>query len=172
MCLLIYLFGLVILLVYGGQCELTWDKVYGLLSAKLDKIILEQDVMKTDIKDLMTSITAANQQLGEVASFNQMLTFVQDRLDNMDSHVKDVAKVEVGQRTHLLRRGLEQEKAATQSRLHSIQTIQGDLQSRFQSLEVTQTDLKSKTMTIESQVDTTRGHLSRLQQTLGKCGIS
>ena len=78
MCLMIYLLGSVILLAYGGQCELTLDKVYGMLSARLDTLILEQNIMKKEqgvmrkeIKDLMASMTATNQQLSGVASFNQ-----------------------------------------------------------------------------------------------------
>ena len=122
MCLLIYFLWSVILLGKGGQCDLTWDKVYGMLSAKLDTIVLDQNIMNKEIKDLMTSMNATNQQvissekrLDEVGTLSQQMVVFQERLDNMDSHVKDVAAAEVGRRTHLSRRGLEQEKAAAQS---------------------------------------------------------
>ncbi|KAH3691526.1 hypothetical protein DPMN_190769 [Dreissena polymorpha] len=64
----------------------------------------EQVVLRRYIQDLMTSMTTTNRQHSEVVSSNQRLTFVQERLDNMDSQVKEVATAEVGRRTHLLRR--------------------------------------------------------------------
>ncbi|KAH3898370.1 hypothetical protein DPMN_022599 [Dreissena polymorpha] len=82
----------------------------------------EQDAMRKDMKDLMTSMTATNKQLSEVPSFNLKLISVQDILDDFDSHVKDFA-AEVGRRTHLFTRGLEKEKAATKSRLKYVQKI-------------------------------------------------
>ncbi|KAH3812525.1 hypothetical protein DPMN_140960 [Dreissena polymorpha] len=89
----------------------------------------EQYAMRRDINDLMILMTATNQHLSELVSFNQRLTSVQERLSNMDSHVKEVEIEKVGRRTHLLRRGLEQEKAATLSRLNYVQQIQEDVQS-------------------------------------------
>ncbi|KAH3750188.1 hypothetical protein DPMN_184707 [Dreissena polymorpha] len=47
----------------------------------------------------------------------------------MDGHVKDVAAAEVGRRTLLLRRGLEQQKAANQSRFNHVHAIQENVQS-------------------------------------------
>ncbi|KAH3714815.1 hypothetical protein DPMN_057516 [Dreissena polymorpha] len=133
MCLMIYVLGSVILLAYGGQCELTLDNVYGMLSARLDTMLLEknimkkeQDIMRTVIMDLMTSMTATNQQL------------------------KDVAAAEVGQRTHLLRRGLEKEKAATQSRFNSVQ----------KTLEKTQSDIKCAANTTRAQISTVERNLA------------
>ncbi|KAH3807925.1 hypothetical protein DPMN_136273 [Dreissena polymorpha] len=56
---------------------------------------------------------------------------------------------------------VKQEVAVTQSNTQNVQ-------SRVQILEGMQGELKSNAMAIESRVDSTRGEMSRLQQTLGK----
>ncbi|KAH3747730.1 hypothetical protein DPMN_182159 [Dreissena polymorpha] len=66
MSLLIYL-GSVILLTNGGQGDLTWDNVYGMLPAKLDNLIFEQVIVKKEVKDLMTSTRSAGDLLGKEA---------------------------------------------------------------------------------------------------------
>ncbi|KAH3736808.1 hypothetical protein DPMN_043381 [Dreissena polymorpha] len=166
---LICLFGSVTLFSYGGQCELAWNKVYGLLSARIDKIILEQDiikheqdVMKKHIKDLITSITATNQQFSEVASLDQKLTSVQERFENMDSHLKEVASAEVERRSHLLRRGLEQEKAATQSRLNALLKIQGNVQSDTNVLMNASDDFRGQMSEFKETLKSTMNQASKL----------
>ncbi|KAH3730457.1 hypothetical protein DPMN_056445 [Dreissena polymorpha] len=73
--------------------------------------------MRKDMTYLMTSITATNQQLSEMASYNQKLISIHD---NIDSHVKDVATGEVGRRTHLLRRGLDKFQEDVQSDMNRL----------------------------------------------------
>ncbi|KAH3753810.1 hypothetical protein DPMN_188460 [Dreissena polymorpha] len=111
--------------------------------------------MKKEIKDLVTSMTATHQQvnslekrLTEVASLSQQMVAFQERLDNMDSHVAEVAAAEIGRRTHLLRRGLEQEKVAAQSRFEKTMNNTSDLLARVEILD-NKHDVLANTVLIE-----------------------
>ncbi|KAH3867908.1 hypothetical protein DPMN_031045 [Dreissena polymorpha] len=184
---LICLFGSVTLFAYGGQCELAWDKVYGLLSARIDNIILEQeiikheqDVMKKHMKDLITSITATNQQFSEVASFNQKPTSVQERLENIDSHLKEVASVEMrtgaGEGSNTVMTKCFAEKWNVQSDMNVLMNasdvFRGQMSEFKENLKSTLNKTAKLVSSTEDKMNThlneTRVHISYLEKEMDK----
>ncbi|KAH3844834.1 hypothetical protein DPMN_087098 [Dreissena polymorpha] len=137
---LVYILGSIIFLANSGQCELTWDTVYNLLSSRLDNIVFDvkskENSMSRQISDLMETVTATNQQLAtfeqrlsDVAKCSQQWSIFEKKLDDMDSHVIGIAAAEIGRRMSLFRRGLEQEKATSQSRFDFVRKMQETAQS-------------------------------------------
>ncbi|KAH3750143.1 hypothetical protein DPMN_184661 [Dreissena polymorpha] len=131
--------------------------------------------MKKEMKDLITSMTETNQQvislverLSEVATFSQQMVVFKEKLNNIDSHVKEVASSEVGRRTHLLRRGLEQEKAAAQSRLEKTMNNTSDLSARLEILDnkhdIIKYEVSVLASTIHKEFNATGLQISKLEQ--------
>ncbi|KAH3771272.1 hypothetical protein DPMN_172585 [Dreissena polymorpha] len=157
MSLLVYFLGTFVLLFHGGQCELTWEKV---LSARLDDIVFDMKLndmsMMKQVKDLMSMMTATNQQLAsfekrlsDVANCSPKSVVVDEISVNIETYVKKVAEAEVGRRMHLLRRGLEQEKAASMT--------------RFEYLRKNQEQILLRTAHMDKRLNVTQVNVSNLE---------
>ncbi|XP_052230347.1 fibrinogen C domain-containing protein 1-like isoform X4 [Dreissena polymorpha] len=170
MSLLVYFLGSFVLLFQGGQSELTW---YKMLSARLDDIVFDMrskdNSITTQVQELKTMVTATNQQL---ASFEKRLSAVaelvavEERFANIDNRLKDVAAAEAGRRTHLLRRGLEQEKAATMTRFESLQKNQEKILLRMDDIERFQGAIMTRADDMYTQLNETRIQISNVENEL------
>ncbi|XP_052234254.1 angiopoietin-2-like isoform X5 [Dreissena polymorpha] len=174
MSLLVYFLGSFVLLFQGGQCELTW---YKMLSARLDDIVFDMkskdNSITTQVQELKTMVTATNQQLASfekrlsaVAECNAKLVAVEERFANIDNRLKDVAAAEAGRRTHLLRRGLEQEKAATMTRFDCLQKKQEKILLRMDDIEKFQGAIMTRADDMDTRLNETRIQISNVENEL------
>ncbi|KAH3776450.1 hypothetical protein DPMN_177875 [Dreissena polymorpha] len=144
-----------------------------MLSARLDDIVFDMrskdNSITTQVQELKTMVTATNQQL---ASFEKRLSAVaelvavEERFANIDNRLKDVAAAEAGRRTHLLRRGLEQEKAATMTRFESLQKNQEKILLRMDDIERFQGAIMTRADDMYTQLNETRIQISNVENEL------
>ncbi|KAH3776460.1 hypothetical protein DPMN_177885 [Dreissena polymorpha] len=148
-----------------------------MLSARLDDIVFDMkskdNSITTQVQELKTMVTATNQQLASfekrlsaVAECNAKLVAVEERFANIDNRLKDVAAAEAGRRTHLLRRGLEQEKAATMTRFDCLQKKQEKILLRMDDIEKFQGAIMTRADDMDTRLNETRIQISNVENEL------
>ncbi|XP_052231141.1 angiopoietin-2-like isoform X1 [Dreissena polymorpha] len=169
----VYVLGLGCLLANFGQCEITWENSYNRLSFRLDDNVFDikskQNSMMKQFQDLMSMMTATNQKLAsfekrlsELADCSAKPVTFDDKSFHIETYVKEVIEAEVGRLTHLLRRGLEQEKAATMTRFESFRKNQEQSLSRIVDLDTRLNETQVNVSNLEHEVIDTVNYTSIL----------
>ncbi|KAH3849917.1 hypothetical protein DPMN_092321 [Dreissena polymorpha] len=159
----VYVLGLGCLLANCGQCEITWENSYNRLSFRLDDNVFDikskQNSMMKQVQDLMSMMTATDQKLAsfekrlsEVADCSAKPVTFDDKPFQIETYAKEVVESVVGRRTHLLRRGLEQEKAATMTRFESLRKNQEQILSRTVDMDTRLNETQVNVSNIEHEV--------------------